>query len=190
MKKRLRIPEGVKTLTKDDYNRYAKLDSGAVEKYPETLKYLVEIDGLQKGTCITAVYDGVIKVELNGIIEFVTIEKAKPHKYYLTSNIFYGGVHFRVRMKVVEICKKMLDDKIAKEYFKDLKTPIEIEFIYSSPKQTFDIDNKLYFWNKIFADWMRENGFIKDDNVKFINKITYRYEKGNLNLKIIVKNAN
>lgn len=188
MGKRLRIPEGAKIKTSADYNRYAKLDSGAVKKYPETAKHIVEM--LTNGTCITSLNYGVIKIELHDIIEFVIIGKAKPHKYYLTSNIFYGGVHFRVRMKVVEICKKMLDDKIAKEYFKGLKTPIEIEFIYSSPKQTFDIDNKLYFWNKIFSDWMRENGFIKDDNVKFINKITYRYEKGNLNLKIIVKNAN
>lgn len=97
-------------------------------------------------------------------------------KYYLTNNIFYGGVHWAIRKKLVEMCKLYLMSKITKKVsISEDKFPIQIEIIYSSPKHTFDIDNKAGYWLKVLLDLIKQNGTVPDDNVKYISSIKSSY---------------
>ena len=97
-------------------------------------------------------------------------------KYYLTNNVFYGGVHWAIRKKLVEMCKLYLMSKITKKVsISEDKFPIQIEIIYSSPKHTFDIDNKAGFWLKVLLDLIKQNGTVPDDNVKYISSIKSSY---------------
>jgi hypothetical protein len=97
-------------------------------------------------------------------------------KYYLTNNVFYGGVHWAIRKKLVEMCKFYLMSKITKKVsISEDKFPIQIEIIYSSPKHTFDIDNKAGFWLKVLLDLIKQNGTVPDDNVKYISSIKSSY---------------
>ena len=97
-------------------------------------------------------------------------------KYYLTNNVFYGGVHWAIRKKLVEMCKFYLMNKITKKVsISEDKFPIQIEIIYHSPKHTFDIDNKAGFWLKVLLDLIKQNGTVPDDNVKYISSIKSSY---------------
>jgi hypothetical protein len=97
-------------------------------------------------------------------------------KYYLTNNIFYGGVHWAIRKKLVEMCKLYLMSKISKRVsIREDKFPIQIEIIYHSPKHTFDIDNKAGYWLKVLLDLIKQNGTVPDDNVKYISSIKSSY---------------
>jgi hypothetical protein len=97
-------------------------------------------------------------------------------KYYLTNNIFYGGVHWAIRKKLVEMCKLYLMSKISKRVsISEDKFPIQIEIIYHSPKHTFDIDNKAGYWLKVLLDLIKQNGTVPDDNVKYISSIKSSY---------------
>ena len=97
-------------------------------------------------------------------------------KYYLTNNVFYGGVHWAIRKKLVEMCKLYLMSKITKKVsISEDKFPIQIEIIYSSPKHTFDIDNKAGYWLKVLLDLIKQNGTVPDDNVKYISSIKSSY---------------
>jgi hypothetical protein len=99
-------------------------------------------------------------------------------KYYLTNNIFYGGVHWAIRKKLVEMCKLYLMSKISKRTtVKEDQLPIKIEVVYSSPKHTFDIDNKAGYWLKVLLDLIKQNGTVPDDNVKFVSEITSKYRR-------------
>lgn len=97
-------------------------------------------------------------------------------KYYLTNNVFYGGVHWAIRKKLVEMCKFYLMSKITnKVSISEDKFPIQIEIIYHSPKHTFDIDNKAGYWLKVLLDLIKQNGTVPDDNVKYISSIKSSY---------------
>ena len=99
-------------------------------------------------------------------------------KYYLTNNIFYGGVHWAIRKKLVEMCKLYLMSKISKRTtVKEDQLPLKIEVVYSSPKHTFDIDNKAGYWLKVLLDLIKQNGTVPDDNVKFVSEITSKYRR-------------
>ena len=99
-------------------------------------------------------------------------------KYYLTNNIFYGGVHWAIRKKLVELCKFYLISKMrAYKPIDEDQLPIKIEIVYSSPKHTFDIDNKSGYWMKVLLDLIKQKGIVPDDNVKFISEITSKYRR-------------
>ena len=99
-------------------------------------------------------------------------------KYYLTNNIFYGGVHWAIRKKLVELCKFYLISKMrAYKPIDEEQLPIKIEIVYSSPKHTFDIDNKAGYWLKVLLDLIKQKGIVPDDNVKFISEITSKYRR-------------
>lgn len=99
-------------------------------------------------------------------------------KYYLTNNIFYGGVHWAIRKKLVELCKFYLISKMrAYKPIDEEQLPIKIEIVYSSPKHTFDIDNKAGYWMKVLLDLIKQKGIVPDDNVKFISEITSKYRR-------------
>lgn len=115
----------------------------------------------------------ILHIVCNDVPGNMTIGKKK---YYLTNNIFYGGVHWAIRKKLVEMCKLYLMSKITKKVsISEDKFPIQIEIIYHSPKHTFDIDNKAGYWLKVLLDLIKQNGTVPDDNVKYISSIKSSY---------------
>jgi hypothetical protein len=113
-------------------------------------------------------------IKCNDVPTSMTMGK---RKHYLTSNLFYGGVHWMVRKKVVEMCKLYLLSEI-KEPLKQVnptKLPIKIEIVYHSARHTFDLDNKSSFWLKVLLDMIKEKKVVPDDNVKFISSICSKY---------------
>jgi len=100
-------------------------------------------------------------------------------RYYLTNNLFYGGVHWAVRKKLVEWSKLYLLGEI-KGNIKQISPSllsIEIEIVYHSPKHTFDIDNKAGYWLKVLLDLIKSKEIVPDDNVKFISSIKSTYRR-------------
>lgn len=120
-------------------------------------------------------------------------------KYYLTSNLFFNNAtSFHIISKIVQECKIYLKNNIG--YLPPLeKMRLEIE--YHSPK-AIDLDNRLYFWNKLFLDIIKtptpkqlekaNNGKYKkeiitlnvlyDDTTDYIDEISYKYKKDSLKL--------
>ncbi len=117
--------------------------------------------------------DKLLHIMCDDVPSNMTIGK---NKYYLTNNVFYGGVHWAIRKKLVEMCKFYLMSKITKKVsISEDKFPIQIEIIYHSPKHTFDIDNKAGYWLKVLLDLIKQNGTVPDDNVKYISSIKSSY---------------
>ena len=111
------------------------------------------------------------KITINNPLKSITVGKKK---YYLTANIFYGGVHFSVRTKIVNQVKMYL-----KTYFKKGMIPeleeMRIEISFWTKTTSWDIDNKPFFWTKIILD-MLKGDCIHEDNVKYIPSAQYTYE--------------
>lgn len=117
----------------------------------------------------------------------------KDKVHYLTANIFYSGVHWQTQSIIVNFAKDWIM-WFLKEMPKIQKCNIEIT--YHHPTDTFDLDNKCYFWIKIILDLMKTptstqilkaleyNNPIKtirtlpDDTVRFVDGINMRYKKG------------
>lgn len=117
-----------------------------------------------------------------------------PDVHYLTANVFYDGTHWAIKDKIVKYAKEYLYWKI-KDLPKIQKCAITI--IYRSPKDNFDLDNKCYFWIKIFLDLIKPPtkrmddrvrsmtlDKIPDDSVRHVNGIKMIYEKGDLSMTI------
>lgn len=95
-------------------------------------------------------------------------------KRYTSMNLFYSNTHWSVRKGVVDKAKKSLALFIDKKLFnKKTKNKLLIKYTYYSSKTTFDIENRLGFWSKVFLDYAKGTSLIKDDNVKHIGAITY-----------------
>lgn len=128
--------------------------------------------------------------------------KLKTHTYYLGENLFFGSnaLHFTVMYEIVNFCKDFLLLHLT-DIPKLLKCRIHIE--YHRKEQTWDLDNKGFFWIKLVQDLLKtptNNQLLKainkgtkiktlrivrDDNVKFIDKLTVEYFKGQH--KMVVK---
>lgn len=120
-------------------------------------------------------------------------EIKKDAVYYLTANLFYDGTHWAIKSKVVNFAKDWII-----WFLKDMPKiqKCDIEITYHHPTDTFDLDNKVYFWIKIILDLMKTptSGQIKnaekysndiktirtlpDDTVRFVDGINMRYKKG------------
>jgi len=114
-------------------------------------------------------------------------------KHYLTANLFYiQNVSYHVVSKIIYDCKKYL-----KEHIGDLPEleRIYLEFEYHS-KKDIDLDNKSFYWRKLFMDVLKtptprqiENAkkknkeiittnTIKDDDTKYYRKGSEEYFYG------------
>jgi hypothetical protein len=73
-------------------------------------------------------------------------------KYYLTSNLFFNNAtSYHVISKIVQDCKIFLKEKIG--VLPEIeKMRLEIE--YHSNKH-IDLDNKIFFWKKLFLDILK-----------------------------------
>lgn len=119
--------------------------------------------------------------------------RLKEDVYYLTANLFYGGLQYYLRSKITNAIKSFLIPYL--DGVPELKK-CRIELIYSKPQDNFDLDNKAYFWLKMFLDLLKtpskrqiKNANLKgrdiksvnvlaDDTVRYIDDIHLKYEKG------------
>ena len=115
--------------------------------------------------------------EISNPIEKLVLGKKKKTTYYLTANIFYSGTHFSIRKQIVDKVKFYL-----MSYLQDcphLPNPVSISIGYQTNKNTrFDLDNKAFFWSKLFCDTLQSMKKIDDDSVAYIKQLHYFYQKG------------
>lgn len=79
-------------------------------------------------------------------------KQLKKHRYYLTANLFYGGVHSRVRMHIVAQVKNFLKPYIG-TISQLANPPYSIVLQYCRP-QHIDVSNVCFFWDKIICDML------------------------------------
>lgn len=104
-------------------------------------------------------------------------KKTKVRKY-LTANLWYGASGNADEVKIITQIKHKI-----KLFFlsKDLqipvftKFPLRITYTYYGPKGEFDLQNKLFFWAKLFEDFLQKQGKIPEDNVEHIQSERYEY---------------
>lgn len=119
--------------------------------------------------------------------------KLKETTYYLTANLFFQGNNPFLIRKIVQSVKRYL-----MEYLVDIPkmSKMRVELIYQKDKDNFDLDNKCYFWAKLILDILKTPSSrqvtnankkgreiittktIKDDTVKYLDKITMAYQRG------------
>lgn len=128
--------------------------------------------------------------------------KLREDVYYLTANLFYaGGLHYSLQAKIVKEVKYYLAHNFAS--LPKLER-MRVEVVYYSPKDNFDLDNKLYFWVKLFLDIIKTPSNkqiinsakkrraiptvskMKDDTVRYIDQINMKYKKGEHKLVFII----
>lgn len=111
--------------------------------------------------------------------------KVKTTKYYLTANLFYSTLNHFVQKEILEKVKWFLHPHMSSIPVLD-DFPIQIELKYYNTKTTYDVDNKLYFWNKVICDKLAQDGKIPNDNVKYISKLTFCALYGEPKLVIVI----
>jgi hypothetical protein len=88
-------------------------------------------------------------------------------KHYLTANLFYiQNVSYHVVSKIIYDCKKFLRDAIGE--LPEIEK-MSLEFEYHSTKD-IDLDNKSYFWRKLFMDVLKTPTTRQIENSKKKNK--------------------
>jgi hypothetical protein len=119
--------------------------------------------------------------------------KLKVDVYYLTANLFYAGIPYFMRVKITDAIKSFL-----MPYLNEIPkmSKMRVELIYRKQQDTFDLDNKGFFWLKMFLDIVKtpsnrqiQNAHkrnkeiktinaLKDDTVRYIDDIRLKYERG------------
>lgn len=93
-------------------------------------------------------------------------------KYYTTAEVYYSGINWHVRKKLVDACKWQIHQHYV-EHDGPLEFPLHIQFKFYGGVR--DLDNKGYFWNKVFFDYLKQIKLIPDDNIKYVNACKYMY---------------
>lgn len=101
--------------------------------------------------------------------------------YNINAQLFYSGIHHRVRMSIIEQIKDSLTKQIImlKLYQPINKYPLTFEYYINANKKIYDLDNIGYIIIKIINDTLVNMKVIKDDNITCINKIIIHGEKNN-----------
>ena len=90
-------------------------------------------------------------------------------------NLFYSNNHWTVRKGIVDKAKDTLKKYVNLSLFTSKPKSIHITYIYQSKRSSFDIENRLGFWSKVFLDYTKGTDTIPDDNVKTVKSIEYKY---------------
>ena len=115
----------------------------------------------------------------------------KQTKYYLTAQVFYSGIHFTVRSKIVKFVKAFLMAECGR--LKPLEPRSTVELIFSTSrkitsKTAYDLDNRGYFWGKMLLDvFQKELNLIPNDNVWWIDKVIYSFDHSRKDESITIK---
>lgn len=114
-------------------------------------------------------------------------------KYYLTANLFFNNAtSYHIISKIVQECKIFLKEKIG--ILPEIeKMRLEIEYHFN---KHIDLDNKIFFWKKLFLDVLKTptstqisnklkkgkeiitTNSIKDDSTQYIDEITESFTLG------------
>ena len=115
----------------------------------------------------------------------------KQKKYYLTAQVFYSGIHFTVRSKIVAFVKALLVAECGR--LKPLEPRSTVELVFStsrkiSSKTPYDIDNRGYFWGKMLLDvFQKELNLIPNDNVWWVERVIYSFDPDRKDDSITIK---
>lgn len=90
-------------------------------------------------------------------------------------NLFYSNNHWTVRKGIVDKAKDTLKKYVDLSLFTKKPKSIHITYIYESKRNSFDIENRLGFWSKVFLDYVKGTDTIPDDNVKTVKSVEYVY---------------
>lgn len=113
----------------------------------------------------------------------------KKTKKYLTANVWYGSSGTRDEVKHrMEIKKKSMWflHSCVHKIPKFIEFPLKFTYTYYHSSTTFDLQNKLYFWAKLFEDYLVDTNKIPDDNVNYITSEHYEFIKSE-EKKLIIK---
>lgn len=130
-------------------------------------------------------------VEILNPPTFYIMGKKKPKKYYLTSQLFYSGIHFSVRTKIVKFVKALLVAEC--RHLKPLEPRSTVELIFSTSrkitsKTAYDIDNRGYFFGKMLLDvFQKELNLIPNDNVWWVQRVVYTFDPNRKDESIVIK---
>lgn len=122
-------------------------------------------------------------LKIHNPINHIVVGKTKPKKYYLSLNTLYGGIHYRVRMKILADVKEFLKQNMDSSLIDPEKvTPYStLTITYGTtrtmtPKTLWDTSNICIFWDKMFCDLLQELGYLLNDNAYFLPHIVYHYD--------------
>lgn len=114
--------------------------------------------------------------------------------YYLNANIFFGNnTHFAIQYKIINFAKDFVV-----WHLKDIPKleKMQLHLTYQHPKDTWDLDNKAYFWQKIILDLLKTPSdaqvakalegkrrlqtlrVIPDDTIRYVDKLVARGKLG------------
>lgn len=128
-------------------------------------------------------------------------KRDKNTTYYLSGNLFFNRNVWTVN-NIIQECKRWL-----KPHFEELPKlqKMQLEMIFERNTTQFDLDNKGYFWEKVFFDLLKtpsmkqiRNSALKgkdiitvnvlhDDTVLFVDKITKSFVKGGNRITFIIE---
>ncbi len=102
-----------------------------------------------------------------------------PKKVYLTANIWYGTHGHSKNERIIravakDTCLIYMNSAVNSAPYCTGK--IKLTVIYYSPKKTFDMDNKGYFWGKLFQDYLVKRERLISDTVEYVEEVHYIYK--------------
>ena len=105
----------------------------------------------------------------------------QSQKIYATAQAFYSGIHFIIRNDIKSQAKAFLTGHFVNVIDKVLPPGTGIVFIFSdkrkiTPTIKYDIDNRGYFWDKVFSDALEDAALIPEDNVFFLPTKIYHFD--------------
>lgn len=113
-------------------------------------------------------------------------------RYYLTANVFFASHHWKIRNNIANWAKQYLKERMA--HLKPVDARSRLLVVFSTtrkigPKTRYDVDNRGYFWGKMFQDVLQELDLVAEDNAYWIGKVHYEFDhkrkEDNITFKIL-----
>lgn len=130
------------------------------------------------------IYKKAGKSKLSGYIK-------KLVRKYFTANIWYAKSSEKNDILIATAAKKKVDMfflvyvKMHCPTIKLEDCPVRMSYEIHRPLTKFDLHNKLFFWAKLFHDYMVNTKKIPDDSVKYIQEENYKFVESKESLLII-----
>ena len=112
-------------------------------------------------------------------------------KCYCTANAFYSTPHWKVRDDMKQAAWAYLAKYVAM-ISSPLQPSTTLEYIFSErrkigPKTLYDIDNRGFFWDKMFSDLLEYSNLVPQDNAFFLSRKIYRFDETIKQKRLIIK---
>ncbi len=119
------------------------------------------------------------------IIDIVNIPLIKVRKRlvgYISTNLYYSGIHWSVRNKIKDAWHNTVIESIKESNIKQCPYPISITFYWNT---RYDLDNN-GIMRKMIIDSLVLSGIIIDDTKKYIKRITEELTEEKL-IRVIIQ---